>query len=62
MTPDFNPDLKPIAKTPDGMDIVSMINVNGYVFVATQRHIYRLAQRRKGHFALVPIRFSSEVK
>lgn len=62
MTDPFNPGWKRIAKTPDGFDIVDMIEFKGHVFVATKQHIYRLAQRRKGHFALVPVRLYPESK
>ncbi len=56
------PGVKRLAKTPDGQDITGMVQWQGHVVVSTSQHIYRLAQRRKGKYVLVPIKFVSTKK
>lgn len=52
--------LRRVAKVPYGESVIAMTSVCGIVVVATGSRVYRLAQRRKGQYALVPIKFQEE--
>lgn len=56
----YQPGYRFIAKTPKGEHIVSMTVLGDKLFVATSTGMYRLAQRRKGQFKLIPILFEAK--
>ena len=58
MTPFNRSGIRYVAKIPKGEKIVDMVFAFGTtVFVATDCRVYRLAQRRKGHYKLIPVEF-----
>lgn len=46
-----------MTKVPRGEKVVGMVLHKGIVLLATDQGLYRLAERRKGKFKLVPIEF-----
>ena len=56
-TPFNSKGMRLIATVPNKEKVISMATFQGTIFLATGTRVYRLAERRKGQFKLVPIQF-----